>query len=81
MERNEPLERARTLLHEHFGYSSFRGAQETLILSILSGKDALGIMPTGAGKSVCYQIPGLMLPGITLVVSPLISLSRIRCGR
>lgn len=74
MERNEPLERARTLLHEHFGYSSFRGAQETLILSILSGKDALGIMPTGAGKSVCYQIPGLMLPGITLVVSPLISL-------
>ena len=74
MERNEPLERARALLHEHFGYSSFRGAQETLILSILSGKDALGIMPTGAGKSVCYQIPGLMLPGITLVVSPLISL-------
>ena len=74
MQRNDPLERAKALLYEHFGYSSFRGAQETLISAILSGKDALGIMPTGAGKSICYQIPGLMLPGITLVVSPLISL-------
>lgn len=74
MQRNEPLGQAQALLYEHFGYSSFRGAQETLISAILSGKDALGIMPTGAGKSICYQIPGLMLPGITLVVSPLISL-------
>ncbi len=74
MERNEALEGARKLLYEHFGYSSFRGAQETLIAAILAGRDALGIMPTGAGKSICYQIPGLMLPGITLVVSPLISL-------
>lgn len=74
MQRNEPLGQAKALLYEHFGYSSFRGAQETLISAILSGKDALGIMPTGAGKSICYQIPGLMLPGITLVVSPLISL-------
>ena len=48
--------------------------RETLISAILSGKDALGIMPTGAGKSICYQIPALLLPGITLVVSPLISL-------
>ena len=61
-------------MYEHFGYSEFRGAQETLILSLLQGQDALGIMPTGAGKSMCYQIPALMLPGITLVVSPLISL-------
>ena len=74
MQRNDPLGQAKQLLYEHFGYSSFRGAQETLISAILSGKDALGIMPTGAGKSICYQIPGLMLPGITLVVSPLISL-------
>lgn len=61
MQRNEPLGQAKALLYEHFGYSSFRGAQETLISAILSGKDALGIMPTGAGKSICYQIPGLML--------------------
>ena len=74
MQKNDSLERAKALLYEHFGYSSFRGAQETLITAILSGRDALGIMPTGAGKSICYQIPGLILPGITLVVSPLISL-------
>ena len=72
MQKNDSLERAKALLYEHFGYSSFRGAQETLITAILSGRDALGIMPTGAGKSICYQIPGLILPGITLVVSPLI---------
>ena len=62
------------LLYEHFGYQSFRPAQETLISALLEGRDALGIMPTGAGKSMCYQIPALMLPGITLVISPLISL-------
>lgn len=74
MEKNDSLEQAQKLLYEHFGYDSFRGAQEELISAILSGRDALGIMPTGAGKSICYQIPGLMLSGITLVVSPLISL-------
>jgi ATP-dependent DNA helicase RecQ len=61
-------------MKEHFGYSSFRGAQETLISALLAGRDVLGIMPTGAGKSMCYQLPALMLPGITLVISPLISL-------
>ena len=64
------------LLSRVFGYSAFRPGQETLIDGVLSGRDVFGIMPTGGGKSMCYQIPALMLPGITLVVSPLISLMR-----
>ncbi len=64
------------LLKQHFGYSSFLPGQEALTDRILSGQDALGIMPTGAGKSLCFQIPALMLPGVTLVISPLISLMR-----
>ena len=64
------------ILQQYFGYSAFRKGQEELIDSLLSGRDALGIMPTGAGKSVCYQVPALMLPGVTLVVSPLISLMK-----
>ena len=59
-----------------FGYSSFRPGQEKLIDGVLSGQDVFGIMPTGGGKSMCYQLPALMLPGITLVISPLISLMR-----
>ena len=74
MQMNHKLEEAQRIMYEHFGYNSFRSAQKTLIGALLSGRDALGIMPTGAGKSMCYQIPALMLPGITLVISPLISL-------
>ena len=63
-------------LKTYYGYDVFRGGQEAVIDALLSGRDALAIMPTGAGKSVCYQIPALLLPGITLVVSPLVSLMR-----
>lgn len=62
------------LLQRVFGYGGFRPGQEDLIDGILSGRDVFGIMPTGGGKSMCYQLPALLLPGITLVISPLISL-------
>ncbi len=65
---------AQEILKKTFGYDSFRPGQERLVNAILSGKDAMGIMPTGAGKSICFQIPSLTFEGLTLVISPLVSL-------
>ena len=67
------MDKFETLRH-YFGHDHFRPGQETMVDSLLQGRDALGVMPTGAGKSMCYQVPALMKEGITLVISPLISL-------
>lgn len=64
------------ILKTHFGYDTFREGQEAVIDALLAEKDVLAVMPTGAGKSICYQVPALMMKGITLVISPLISLMK-----
>ena len=68
------MARARAALRRHFGYDSFRPGQAGVIEALLSGRDALAVMPTGAGKSLCYQIPSIVAPGAAIVVSPLVSL-------
>lgn len=70
------MQSAHGLLKQYFGYDDFREGQKPLINAVLEGQDVLGIMPTGAGKSLCFQIPALLMQGITLVVSPLISLMK-----
>ncbi len=71
-----PLQGLRRTLRRRFGFHSLREGQEEVIRSVLAGKDTLAIMPTGAGKSLCYQLPGLQMPGLTVVVSPLLSLMK-----
>ncbi|HET6577087.1 MAG TPA: DEAD/DEAH box helicase, partial [Gemmatimonadales bacterium] len=68
------LDDARRLLRHHFGHTDFRPAQVPVLRSVLSGTDTLAVLPTGGGKSVCFQIPALVLNGLTVVVSPLIAL-------
>src|SRR5512138_427427 len=69
-----PLDAAREILRRTFGHAEFRGFQAEVIAEILAGRSALAVLPTGGGKSVCYQIPALIRPGLGLVVSPLIAL-------
>ena len=74
------MESPHSILKKVFGYDSFRPGQEEIVSRLLAGQDVLAVMPTGAGKSICYQVPALLLPGITIVVSPLVSLMKGQVG-
>ena len=76
MSTQPSLENARQVLRQSFGYDAFRPGQERAVGAVLAGRDTLVILPTGGGKSICYQVPALMLPGLTVVISPLISLMK-----
>src|SRR5918999_686938 len=79
------LAEAREVLQHHFGYGEFRPAQSKVLEAVFAGRDTLAVLPTGGGKSVCFQVPAVVLGGLTLVVSPLISLMQDQvaaaCGR
>src|SRR4029450_4964182 len=66
----------RNALHERFGHEAFRPGQHAVVEAVPAGEDVVAVMPTGGGKSLCYQLPALLLPGVTLVVSPLIALMK-----
>ncbi|MEM9842571.1 MAG: DEAD/DEAH box helicase, partial [Pseudomonadota bacterium] len=68
------LDAARALLQRVYGYEDFRGLQSDVIVDVLAGRDALAVLPTGGGKSLCYQIPSILRDGVGLIVSPLIAL-------
>ena len=74
------MENPHSILKKVFGYDGFRPGQEEIVSRLLAGQDVLAVMPTGAGKSICYQVPALLLPGITIVVSPLVSLMKDQVG-
>ena len=69
-----PSDHLRSELERMFGYAQFRGKQEEVVRQVMSGVDTIAVMPTGAGKSLCYQLPAMLLPGMTVVISPLIAL-------
>lgn len=77
---SKAIKEAEKILKQYYGYDHFREGQIPVIEAVLEGRDVLGIMPTGAGKSVCYQVPALMMNGITIVISPLISLMKDQVG-
>ncbi|HMV32439.1 MAG TPA: DEAD/DEAH box helicase, partial [Gemmatimonadales bacterium] len=76
----ERIAEARRLLHGHYGFQDFRPLQRRVVQSVLAGRDTLAVLPTGGGKSICFQVPALVLGGLTVVVSPLVALMQDQVG-